>query len=286
LFGRRNRGKREDVARAEEAREAERRALFEQLAKRPENVCPFLGMAEDRAGYQPEPNGEHRCYAFGDPAPLSDEQQRHVCLERGYSNCPRYLRGVLVIPTEELEALRRPQAHVPVPVLPKPPPKARRSGARRAFVLLLPVLLLIAAVGVGGWYLFMRNPVAIGPSATPSASAASATPFPETPTPGPTVAPGDTRLRDEVTVLQGNNTLFRVNADGTVAEQVTVEFSRFSTAPVSRREINGVRWWTTLSGKYRGWSYIKDRSGPFIVRTAYRSSSGQLHYTQLSGDQT
>ena len=171
MFGRR---KREDVARAEETREAERRALFEQLAKRPEHVCPFLGLSSDRAGYQAEPNAEHRCYAFGDPAPLSDEQQRHVCLERGYSNCPRYLRGVLVIPTEELEALRRPQPHVPVP--PPPPPKVRPAAerpARRPWMVAIPLLLvLVAAVGAGGWYLLGRNPgVGILPSGSPTATA-------------------------------------------------------------------------------------------------------------------
>ena len=36
---------------------------------------------------------EHRCYAFGDPAPLSDEQQTRVCLQRGYGNCPALPAG-------------------------------------------------------------------------------------------------------------------------------------------------------------------------------------------------
>jgi hypothetical protein len=108
MFGRR---KREEAAAAEAAREAERRALFERLAQRPENICPFLGLADERAGYVDGVSDEHRCFAFGDPAPLSAEQQTRVCQERGYGNCPRYLRGVLVIPTSELEALRqrRPQ---------------------------------------------------------------------------------------------------------------------------------------------------------------------------------
>ena len=54
------------------------------------------------------------------------EQQRNVCLQLGYANCPRYLRGVLVIPTDELEALRRPPQKVPPP----PPPHGRPPPVR------------------------------------------------------------------------------------------------------------------------------------------------------------
>lgn len=103
MFGRR---KREEQAAAEAVREDERRALFSRLAQRPENICPFLGLEDERAGYVDGVSDEHRCFAFGDPVPLSAEQQTRVCQERGYGNCPRYLRGVLVIPTSELEALR------------------------------------------------------------------------------------------------------------------------------------------------------------------------------------
>jgi hypothetical protein len=107
VFGRR---KREEQAAAEAVREEERRALFARLAERPENVCPFLGLEGERAGYVDGVSDEHRCFAFGDPVPLSAEQQTRVCQERGYGNCPRYLRGVLVIPTSELEALRHRRA--------------------------------------------------------------------------------------------------------------------------------------------------------------------------------
>ena len=70
MFGRR---KREEAA-AEAAREAERRALFAKLAQRPENICPFLGLVDERTGYVDGVSEDHRCYAFGDPAPLSAEQ--------------------------------------------------------------------------------------------------------------------------------------------------------------------------------------------------------------------
>ena len=79
-------------------------------------------MAGNRTEYQESVSQEHRCYAFGDPAELSAEQQQKVCLQPGYGNCPRYLRGVLVIPTEELEALRHPQPHPAAG-----PPRPRRS---------------------------------------------------------------------------------------------------------------------------------------------------------------
>ena len=94
MFGRR---KREEEA-AEAAREAERRALFARLAERPEHICPFLGLDGDRSGYIEGVSEDHRCFAFGEPAALSAEQQTRVCQERGYGNCPRYLRGV-VAPT-------------------------------------------------------------------------------------------------------------------------------------------------------------------------------------------
>ncbi|MFN2483750.1 MAG: LysM peptidoglycan-binding domain-containing protein [Candidatus Limnocylindria bacterium] len=83
------------------------------LANRPDTVCPFLGMATARAEFSASPADDHRCYAFGDAAPLSHEQQERVCLQRGYGNCPRYLRGLLVIPTEEMEAIRRRKADFP-----------------------------------------------------------------------------------------------------------------------------------------------------------------------------
>ena len=214
MFGRR---KREEEAAAEAAREGERRALFAKLAERPEHVCPFLGLVDERAGYVEGVSDDHRCYAFGDPAPLSAEQQTRVCQERGYGNCPRYLRGVLVIPTEELEALRRPRAPLPEPV---PPPPVTPRRRRRAAPLLLLLLLLVVVGGGAAGYLVLGDglfPVAQGSSSpsptpaltgepTPSASAAptASTPPSEsglaTPTPEPTPSAGDTFAFYEVSV--------------------------------------------------------------------------------------
>jgi len=155
VFGRRKREQEKEAA-----REAERHALFAELAKRPDTICPFLGSAGSRTAYQENVSEEHRCYAFGDPAELSAEQQQKVCLQPGYGNCPRYLRGVLVIPTEELEALRHPQ---PVPQRPVAAPAGakERDKPRRGGLLLgiLAVLLLVGAVA-GGGYWYLRNQVA------------------------------------------------------------------------------------------------------------------------------
>lgn len=155
MFGRRKREQ------EEAAREAERRALFAELAKRPDTICPFLGMAGSRTSYQESVSDEHRCYAFGDPAELSAEQQQKVCLQPGYGNCPRYLRGVLVIPTEELEALRHPA--------PPPAPVAAAAAATKAtpdrrgwggLILSIVLVLLIVGVAGGGAYWYLRNQVA------------------------------------------------------------------------------------------------------------------------------
>ena len=307
MFGRRSRESREA-----EDREQSRRALFEELAKRPADICPFLGLASSQTEYHEGFTREHRCYAFGDPVELSAEQQERVCLGRGYGNCPRYLRGVLVIPTEELEALRRPlppvRPTVP-PVIPPPPPAVRAggdSGRRRGLSLLIGAILLLAVGGTVGALIFFNGPgVGITPTPSPSASAvpsASAstsasgepsatpepsnqTPFPETPKPDPTPQPGDTFQGYEVTVLEGENTLFEVDADGNIVRSEIAQFSRFSKAPVDRIVAsNGLLHWRTSDGFFTGLSYIHDQSGAFLIRKVYEGSDGQLRYIVLDDE--
>jgi len=310
LFGRRSRKSREAAD-----REQTRRALFEELAKRPANICPFLGLASSQTEYHEGFTREHRCYAFGDPVELSAEQQERVCLGRGYGNCPRYLRGVLVIPTDELEALRRPLPPVrppAPPVTPPPPPRtaaaAGEGGRRRGLSLLIGVVLLLAVAGTVGALVFFRGPgvgitptptpspspsvepsasVATSPSGEPSATpeASNQTPFPETPRPDPTPQPGDTFQGFEVTVLEGENTLFEVDADGNIVRQETAHFSRFSRAPVDRVVApNGLLHWRTSEGFFTGLSYIHERSGAFLIRAVYEGSDGQLRYIVLDDE--
>ncbi len=298
MFGRRRRKEEAE----ESVREAERRALFAELAKRPETVCPFLGLADARAGFRPEPNAEHRCYAFGDPAPLSDEQQRHVCLERGYSNCPRYLRGVLVIPSEELEALRRPQAAAPPP--PPAPVPAARGGARRGLVLVGVLVVLVAAVGAGGWFLLGRNNgIATGPSPTPSTTPTSAsvtpppssiaptpppTPSPDlaTPTPELTPAPSDTFDHYEVGVGPTAYVLYSVDPQQGITASRTLTFGRFSRAPViPLKTAGGLVYWETSEGDLTGLSYVPGQSGDFQLREVFHTPQGERRVVIMTAAQ-
>lgn len=306
MFGRRNQS-REHREAAE--REQSRRALFEELAKRPANICPFLGLASSQTEYHDGFTREHRCYAFGDPVELSVEQQERVCLGRGYGNCPRYLRGVLVIPTEELEALRRPLPPVRPPVTPPPSATATRNsegGGRRGLSILIgAVLLLVVAGAVGALVLFRAPGVgpsspspspSVGPSASPTASASqqpsptpeasNQTPFPETPKPDPTPLPGDTFQGFEVTVLEGENTLFEVDDDGNIVRSEIAHFSRFSKAPVDRiMASNGLLHWRTTEGFFTGLSYIHDRSGAFLIRKVYEGADGGTRYIILKDEE-
>ena len=288
MFGRHKR----EVA-AEAAREADRRALFEELAKRPDTVCPFLGLAEARAAYHDGVSDDHRCYAFGDPAELSAEQQHKVCLQRGYGNCPRYLRGVLVIPTEELEALRRPHPAPPVTPTPRPavePVAAGGGGRRRGLVAVLLVLLLAVGGGGAAFVLLNDEPVAQQtPSPTPlestdatiepsASAAASETPGVSTPTPEPTPAPADVFDFYEVAVDPGvAYTLYEVDdGTGTLLNSRPAEFDNFSQARVERLERadgSGLHW-RTSQGDYFGLSYIDGASGPFRIRAVYRTPEG------------
>jgi len=270
----------------------DREALFEKLAQRPESVCPFLGLADQRAEYQAEATDDHRCYAFGDPEPVSGDQQRNVCLQLGYANCPRYLRGVLVIPSDELEALRRPPQRVPPPPT-EPRTPAPSGGGRRRWAVVLVLVLLVGGGAGTWWFLSGREPVAVEPTPTPSASESPAAspshPEPSevaTPSPDPTPEPGDVFIGYEVTVLSGTNDVFRVDDAGAITGQSHASFSRFSRAPVDRVvATNGLLHWKVTAGELTGWSFIRDQSGPFLIREVYQGSDGTLRYSILPEDE-
>jgi hypothetical protein len=294
VFGRR---KREEEAAAEAARESERRALFARLAERPENICPFLGLASARTEYVEGISDEHRCFAFGDPAPLSAEQQTRVCQERGYGNCPRYLRGVLVIPTEELEALRRPHAPLPEPAAAATPPADRRR--RRSPVLLVLLLLLLVGGGAAAaFFALNQEPGVAVQSPTPTVSASAeltATPSPSpqptpspvatasgeptpapsgtpggTPTPEPTPTAGDSFAFYEVSVGPEGYTLYDLDRGGDVARTRDASFGNFSFAEVEPAEgSDGDVYWVTRDGDLAGWAYAWPQSGDFRIRAVF-----------------
>ncbi len=294
MFGRR---RKQEEAAAEAARETDRRALFAQLASRPETVCPFLGLADNRVGYAEGASGEHRCYAFGDPAPLSTEQQTKVCLDRGYGTCPRYLRGVLVIPTDELEALRRPAPRITPVVAPMPADTRRRRRLGPAWLIGGLLVLLIGAVGVvvlfnGRFPIAIVTPSTSG-AGTPSATASAAitgTPGPPTPTPTPELTPaptGDIFIGFEVEVAPGDYTLYVVDAQGTETRTLDGRFDHQSRAAVERIQApNGQLYWRTSQGGYTGFSYIRGKSGAFVIRGVYRGPDGSLRYARLGASET
>ena len=296
MFGRR---KREEEAAADAAREAERRALFTKLAERPEAICPFLGLADDRTGYVDGISDDHRCFAFGDPAPISAEQQTRVCQEPGYGNCPRYLRGVLVIPTEELEALRRPRAPVEVPAAPPPPPEPEERRRRGAPLLLLLGLLVLVGGGVGAFLLLGGDNGISQASPTPSAevtpepTAAPPTPTAEpteaptptaeptglaTPTPEPTPELGDEFAFYEVSVGPDEFTLYTVDGE---SSRVT-SFAGYSFARAEPEEgDDGAVYWVTQDGDLAGWAYRYPDSGEFRIRAVYLNSAGERRSVYL-----
>lgn len=302
--------KRRAAAAAEAAREGERRALFVQLAQRPANICPFLGLAHQRTGYVDGPSMEHRCFAFGDPAPLSSEQQTRVCQERGYGQCPRYLRGLLVTPPEELQALRNPTlAAIPAPA-PTPAAAAEPPGRRRGALLAIGlVLLLLAGAAAAYLLLFRGSGVATDPSGgptqtadatssptagasttgAPSSAPASATAAPSgiaSPTPEPTPAAGDTFAFYEVAVAPGSYLLFALDAGGRVTDQRSASFSGFSFARVE--PVEGAEddvYWQTAEGGLEGLSYRSPDSGDFRIRAVFLDAAGSRRSLFLEPDE-
>ncbi len=287
MFGKR---KREEAAALEAAREVDRRALFAKLAERPEHICPFLGLDGERTGYTDGVTDDHRCFAFGDPAPISAEQQTRVCQERGYGNCPRYLRGVLVIPTEELDALRRPRPMEPIP---PPAPAATERRRRGGLIPLVLGLLLLLAAGGAAWAIF-GDELGTALNPPPSASASvdvsatpelTATPIPSeepspspsaelSPTPEPTPVSGDEFAFYEVSVGPDSYTVYLVDDDGFITETRTVAFDAFSFARAAPTEGDDGALWVIEDGDLAGYAYQFPDSGEFRVRAVFLSEAG------------
>jgi cell division septation protein DedD len=145
-------------------------------------ICPFLRAAADDAerivAPIEAPDPANRCAALREAVPQSLRQQELVCLASGHVNCPRYLRGAVVI-------AEAPQAPV-------------RAGRAVSPAVIGSVLALVLATSASLAFVMVRGglelPVAVltaSPIASQGAVAqASATPAPTTaPTPIPTATP-------------------------------------------------------------------------------------------------
>lgn len=147
-------------------------------------VCPYLGLAEDRDSRFSYPEVAHICFASGQTNTIPLEHQNSFCFTANYSTCSRF-----VDPSSSPQPI-----HVSEPVSPPPekPGVLRRWGI--AWIL---SGLLIGLLIMGGLFYFSDNffeqdsaagPVnspasAPTPSATPTATATPTEPVaPETPT--------------------------------------------------------------------------------------------------------
>jgi len=143
-------------------------------------ICPFLAATIDDGLGPPieAPDPRNRCTAIGQPTPQSGRQQELVCLTRGHSNCPRYLRGALVL--GETAAA------------------TDRSGPSVAVIGAALALAVAGSLSVG--FLLVRGGFDLTlPSPAPSQLAVVAdTPGPTTislaPTPSPSPSPTDSPL--------------------------------------------------------------------------------------------
>jgi hypothetical protein len=145
-------------------------------------ICPFLRAVDDRdrlVAPVEAPDPANRCAALREAVPQSLRQQELVCLASGHVNCPRYLRGAVVI------------AEAPDPVV--------RAGRTVSPAVLASIVVLVMAASAslafvmarGGLELAAAATSAPGPSATAVAAASTIpTPVPTlAPTPAPTAAP-------------------------------------------------------------------------------------------------
>ena len=149
-------------------------------------ICPFLRAAAD----DPErivapieaPDPANRCAALREAVPQSLRQQELVCLAAGHVNCPRYLRGAVVI-------AEAPEAPV-------------RAGRSLSPAVIGSVLVLVMATSASLAFVMARGGLELAaavPTSSPiesqgAVAQASATPAPTTaptpiPTPSPSLAP-------------------------------------------------------------------------------------------------
>ncbi len=141
-------------------------------------VCPFLRAVDetDRLILPIEaPDPANRCAALRDAVPQSLRQQELVCLASGHVNCPRYLRGAVVI------------AEAPDPVV--------KTGRIITPAILGSLIVLVMALSASVAFVMSRGGMELAaavPTASPTASVAVVAQA--SVTPAPTVAPTATPI--------------------------------------------------------------------------------------------
>ena len=153
--------------------------ILEDRSPDPE-TCPFLRAvdASDRLTAPVEtPDPANRCAALRDAVPQSLRQQELVCLSSGHVNCPRYLRGAVVI-AEAPEPAVRPGRSLTPAVLGSLVVLVMAASASVAFVMARGGLELAAAI----------------PTEPPVASATAVAVAPVTPVPTAILTPVPTAI--------------------------------------------------------------------------------------------
>lgn len=141
-------------------------------------ICPFLRAVDEgdrMVAPVAAPDAANRCAALRDAVPQSLRQQELVCLASGHVNCPRYLRGAVVM------------AEAPAPVRPARALTPAILGS--LLVLVLAASASVAFVLAGGGL-----ELAVVPTASPVPSATNVAVVPATPSPtnAPTQTPTPT----------------------------------------------------------------------------------------------
>jgi LysM domain-containing protein len=181
-----------------------------QLEDRSQNpeICPFLRVLDEtgrRVAPVEGPDPANRCAALREAVPQSLRQQELVCLSSGHVNCPRYLRGALVIAEAPDPVVRTGRTLTPA-ILGSLVVLVMAASASVAFVMARGGLELAAAIPtsppVASATAVAVAPVTAVPTADPTAiptpvPTASPSPSPSptpspTPTPTPTLSPSPT----------------------------------------------------------------------------------------------
>ncbi len=148
----------EDGVAARAEAEAAAAAAIEAETREPDSTppgtCPFLRLEDAGVLARPRglPDADHRCAALPVVVPVSERQQALVCLQRAHDVCPRYLRGMLVVPTSEPASADR---------------RLPRATVAASGILLLSLAVALGFVVANGG---IAAPIATGGSPAPSAS--------------------------------------------------------------------------------------------------------------------